>query len=724
MTRAYLFIPQKNLNEINPLFQVLSRFKSRNVALNWEKCLFRVTELEYLGHQISEKGISPSETKIQALLSFREPQNEQELRSFLGLANYMNKFIPNLATIDQPLRKLLSKGAKFEWTKDQADSFSMIKAALSNVQNLGFYRLEDKTVVIADASPHGLGALLVQYDKDNEHRVVSFASKSLTETERRYCQTEKEALAIVWAVERFQFYLLGRSFDILTDCKALSFLFATRSKPCARIERWVLRLQLFDYRVVHVAGKDNVADSLSRLATLNASPFDVNEEVIVREVTMSALASSALTWKEIKEAALSDPETLKVLESLTNGEQDSIPIEYRVLVNELCQFEDVLLRGDRIVVPLALRDRVLSAAHDGHPGITMMKNHLRSNVWWPKMDSDVEKYVKSCRGCTLVSAPDPPEAMVRSQLPSYPWHTLAVDFLGPLPEGQSLFVVIDYYSRFMEVCEMETTTSNDVIRELAIMFGRYGIPSYIKADNAPQFSADCAEIKEFCESTGFRILNTIPYWPQSNGEVERQNRSILKRLRIAQELGLNWRKELRDYLLTYHSTKHPSTGKSPGELMFGRRIKSKVPSIMIFHEDGSVRERDAVVKEKGKDYSDRKRNAKQSELQEGDVVLAKRMRKNNKLDTNFSNEEFIVKRKEGLDTIIKSSKSGKEYRRSSAHLKKVLGHDQKDLDDHSSTVAVPKNDSLSMQNDDALSEKHPSRRLRKVPSKYDDYIPH
>lgn len=422
---------------------MLSRFKSRNVALNWAKCLFRVTELEFLGHRISEKGISPSETKVRALLSFREPQNEQ----------------------------------------------------------------------------------------------------SLTKTERRYCQTEKEALAIVWAVERFQFYLLGRSFDILTDCKALSFLSATRSKPCARIERWVLRLQLFDYRVVHVAGRDNVADSLSRLASLKLVPFDVNEEIIVREVTISALTSSALSWNDIKEAALSDPETLNVLKLLANGEQDNLPIEYRVLANELCQFEVVLLRGDRIVVPRALRERVLSAAHDGHPGITMMKNHLRSNVWWPKIDSDVEKYVKSCRGCTLVSTPDPPEGMVRSQLPSYPWHTLAVDFLGPLPEGQSLFVVIDYYSRFIEVCEMETTTSNDVIRELAVMFGRYGIPNFIKADNGPQFSAECAEIKEFCESTGFKILNTIPYWPQSNGEVERQNRSILKRLRIAQELGRDWRKE-------------------------------------------------------------------------------------------------------------------------------------------------------------------------------------
>ncbi|XP_055615582.1 uncharacterized protein K02A2.6-like [Toxorhynchites rutilus septentrionalis] len=696
------------------LSEVMFRLKSRNVALNWEKCQFRVTELDFLGHRISSKGIRPSATKMRALLSFREPQNEQELRSFLGLANYMNKFIPNLATIDQPLRKLLAKDVKFEWSKEQGDSFNEIKSALSNVQNLGFYRLEDRTAVIVDASPYGLGALLVQFNRHNEHRVVSFASKSLTETERRYCQTEKEALAIVWAVERFQFYLLGRSFDIMTDCKALAFLFAIRSKPCARIERWVLRLQTFDYRVIHIAGKENVADSFSRLAVQTPRPFDVNEEIMVQEVTMSALSSTALTWKEIQDASVSDPEIKSVLDSLLK-DPDNLPIEYRVVTNELCQFEDVLLRGDRIVVPRSLRNRVLSAAHDGHPGITMMKNHLRSNVWWPKMDADVENYVKGCRGCTLVAAPDPPETMSRSQLPSYPWHTLAVDFLGPLPDGQSLFVVIDYYSRFIEVCEMESTTANDVIRELAIMCGRFGIPSFIRADNAPQFSAECTELKEFCESTGFKIVNTIPYWPQSNGEVERQNRSILKRLRIAQELGLDWRKELRDYILTYHSTKHPSTGKPPGELMFGRRIKSKVPSIMIFNEDGAVRKRDAVVKQKGKDYGDGKRKAKSSKIKEGDTVLAKRMRMSNKLDTNFSNEEYIVQSKVGSDTIIKSTSSGKEYRRNSAHLKKVLESvENKDLEDpQDGSVSEPQ-----VRDDDPIDPSSAGvhmKRIRRLP---------
>lgn len=704
--------------------------KDRNVELNWEKCKLRVTELEILGHKIGTHGISPSESKIATLRTFRQPQNEAEVRSFLGLANYMNKYIQNLATIDEPLRKLLHKDMKFEWTEDHSNAFREIKTALCRVENLGFYKVEDHTAVIADASPVGLGAILVQFDADGYHRVISFASKSLTETERRYCQTEKEALALVWSVERFQYYLLGKTFDLVTDCKVLELLFSKRSKPCARIERWVLRLQMFEYRVVYVAGKDNVADTLSRLAVREAKPFDVTEEIIIHEVSMYAAGSAALTWQEITESTNIDSEMQLVLETLETGHLQNLPVEYRVCANELSVYTNVLLRGDRIVVPFSLRRRVLATAHEGHPGITMMKNHLRSNVWWPKMDAELERYVKQCRGCTLVAAPEPPEPMRRSQLPSAPWQTIALDFLGPLPEGQHLLVVIDCYSRFMEVVEMEGTTVKGVIREISIMFSRYGMPTALKADNAPQLSSACTEFREFCVSNGIKLLNTIPYWPQSNGEVERQNRSILKRLRIAQELGQDWRAELRRYLLIYHSTKHPSTGKSPGELMFGRHIKSKLPTVINFDEDAGVRERDAVVKEKGKEYADKKRHAREHDLQEGDVVLAKRMRKTSKVDTDFSNEEFIVKRKTGTDTIIQSKESGKQYRRSSAHLKKVGNRETSDDNGNSgSTIAGNgSNDSQDKPSNKSTVETHHthrtslSKRVSNQPVRYQDYV--
>lgn len=151
--------------------------------------MYRVNELSFLGHTITAEGISPSKIKIDSIISFRRPKNETELRSFLGLANYMNKFIQDLATISEPLRQLMQKGNKFEWTDEHTRSFEKIKQAMADVKNLGYFDVNDCTVLVADASPVGLGAILAQTDTHGKPRIVNYASKSLTDTESRYCQT-------------------------------------------------------------------------------------------------------------------------------------------------------------------------------------------------------------------------------------------------------------------------------------------------------------------------------------------------------------------------------------------------------------------------------------------------------------------------------------------------------------------------------------------------------
>ncbi|XP_055633185.1 uncharacterized protein K02A2.6-like [Toxorhynchites rutilus septentrionalis] len=289
------------------------------------------------------------------------------------------------------------------------------------------------------------------------------------------------------------------------------------------------------------------------------------------------------------------------------------------------------------------------------------------------MDNQVENFVKACRGCTLVSAPNPPEPLVRKELPTQPWQQIAIDYLGPLPEGESLLVIIDYYSRYLEVIEMNNITTTSTIKELLTVFSRYGVPEMLRADNGPQFNSD--EFERFCTEYEINLERTIPYWPQMNGEVERQNRSILERLRIAQELGKDWRVELRKYLMMYHATAHLATGKAPMELMFGRKMRTKlpvVPSIAVEYEE--VRDRDSVEKEKGKRYADKKRRAKLSGIKAGDQVLVKRTKKDHKLNTDYSPEVFDVVRKEGTDVTIRSTSSGKQFRRSAAHLKVIPGN--------------------------------------------------
>ena len=177
---------------------------------------------------------------MKAALEARVPTTASEVRSFLGLVNFSARFIPNLASIAEPLRMLTRSGQKFIWGPQQGKAFQMLKAKLSNVGILAHFQKHAATEVIVNASPVGLGAVIVQTQAD-ERRVICYASRRLNRVERRYSQTEKEALGIVWACERFHQYLYGIHFEIVTDHKAVLYIYSPRSKPSARIERWVLR---------------------------------------------------------------------------------------------------------------------------------------------------------------------------------------------------------------------------------------------------------------------------------------------------------------------------------------------------------------------------------------------------------------------------------------------------------------------------------------------------
>lgn len=543
--------------------KVLNIFKERNILLNQDKCVFNVKAIKFLGHELSPDGIKPLDKYRKIVDNFREPISIEEVQSFLGLINYVNKWIPDMATKSEPLRKLLTlklgKNANITpyWGPKQAKSFLELKKSLSNIHTLGYYDPSDKTVVMADASPVGLGAVLIQSDSSGP-RVIAYGNKSLTEVEKRYCQTEKEALALVWAVEHFRMYLYGKeSFDLITDHKPLEVIFGNKSKPCARIERWVLRLQAYNFKVLFRPGKTNIADCLSRLCAVdNPQPFENGYHVnqIIQYARPCAIGMDLLI-----NASLRDNEIKLVKEALSSDNWDPLINGYRIFRTELWMHDDLLLRGNKIVIPLELRGQVLEAAHEGHPGIGAMKARLRTKVWWPKIDVDAERLVRSCKGCTLVSAPNPPLPMKRRELPSQAWIDVAIDFLGPLPSGHYLFVIVDYFSRYKEIKVMKTITSAETIKILKEIFSRLGTPSSITADNGKQFVS--ADFKSFCLELGIKIHFTTPYSPQQNGEVERQNRDILKRLRISQSQKSNWQEDLLLYLTMYNSTPHSTTAK-------------------------------------------------------------------------------------------------------------------------------------------------------------------
>lgn len=655
----------------NRLKALMNRLKEYGVFLNLEKCLFNSDKLEFLGHELSSEGIKPIKSRVLALQQFREPLNAAELRSFLGLITYVGRFIPHLASKTEPLRILLKSGNKFEWTDKQQQAFNEIKQAVCNINHLGFFDAHHKTILIADASPSGLGAVLLQENRQGERRIIGYASKSLTDLERKYFQTEKEALALVWAVERFNLYLQGTRFKLITDCKPLQFLFSPRSKPCARLERWVLRLQSYSYDIVHEPGATNLADALSRLSKSDPQPFDCENENYLQFLTNGS-SPSAIKIEEIRAKSKMDDVIREVFQALQEGIWTERAKLYKPYIMELCQSEDVLLRGERIVIPQSLQGQVLELAHEGHPGIVVMKRRLRQKVWWPLMDKEIECFVKRCKQCILVSSQSPPEPLMRTQMPEKPWTHIAVDFMGPLPSGHNLLVLVDYFSRFVEVVVMREITAKLTIQALHETFCRYGIPESMKTDNGPQFISEA--LIQFSREFGFDLIKTSPYWPQANGEVERANKALKKRLQISQETPhTDWKWDLRMYLLMYNSTPHSTTGVAPSALMFGRVLRDKLPTIPTFGKSSisfeEIRDRDRVKKFKEAEYYDQRHHAAPNPIKAGDIVVAKRMIRDNKLSCNFSPEELEVIQRTGSDVTLRSKESGRLFHRNVSHLK-------------------------------------------------------
>lgn len=343
------------------------------------------------------------------------------------------------------------------------------------------------------------------------------------------------------------------------------------------VERWVLRLQSFTYDVKYRKGSANIADSFSRLTDHHAveQAYTENDE---KFLILAILESTAIDISEIESATINDRELTLVREALRSGIWNETEIKpFEAFQNELGFVGELVVRGNKMVIPTSLRKRFLQLGHEGHPGESAMKRRLRDRVWWPGMDRDISKLVAVCEGCRLVGLPQKPEPMRCRPLPSEAWTDVAIDFLGPLPSGDYLLVIIDFFSRYKEVEIMRLITAKETADRLRRIFQRLGFPRTITLDNARQFLS--SDFGNFCKENGIFLNFTVPYWPQQNGEVERQNRSLLKRLQISCALKRDWKRDLEEYLMMYYSTPHSVTGRTPTELLMGRTIRTKIPSL-------------------------------------------------------------------------------------------------------------------------------------------------
>jgi len=363
---------------------VLGRLESAGVTLNPKKCEFSQDSLKFLGHIINKKGISADPEKVQAIKQLPPPTNISELCRVMGMINQLGKFLPNCTEVTHPMTTPLSPKDSWTWGPDQSKAFNKIKEELSeNPKVLALYNPAAQIKLSADASSYGLGGVLLQ-KVNTTWRPVAYASRSMSTTEECYAQIKKEALAITWACNKFSMYLLGRQFEIETDHKPLVPLLS--SKPLdnlpPRILRFRLRMMKYNYSISHVPGKSLfTADTLSRAPTSSknddSTSLQYEIEAFVAAI-VSNLPATSDRLDKFREAQAAD----QTLSQVINFCQTTWPEEhavgstvkpYWIIRDELSVCKQLLLRGDRIVVPSCLQQDILQRLHQGHQGVVKCK---------------------------------------------------------------------------------------------------------------------------------------------------------------------------------------------------------------------------------------------------------------------------------------------------------------------------------------------------------------
>jgi transposase InsO family protein len=503
----------------------------------------------------------------------------------------------NAAMVLAPLTKLLNKDVTYHWGPEQQSAFEKAKDLLTSSDVLVHYNPELPLILTVDASPYGVGAVLAHRIKGNE-RPIAFASRSLQKAEVAYAQVEKEGLAVIFGVQRFHKYLYGRQFTIETDHKPLLGLFG-EYKPAskvasARIQRWSLMLANYEYHLQYKAGPQiQHADGLSRM---QHSEHDKKSPPIPAEVleALNFLDESTVSSKSVAQWTNRDPVLAIVLEAVRTGvwpEAESEELApYARRRTELSVDQGCLLWGARVVLPQKARDAYLKELHECHPGIVRMKSLARSFVWWPGIDQEIELAVRSCDTCQR-NAKLPASAPLHPwEWPQEPWYRIHVDYAEL--EGNMILVIVDATTKYLDAHIVRSANSASTITKLMQTFAHLGLPRQIVSDNGTTFTS--AEMNKFAKGNGIQQIFVAPYHPSSNGLAEKAVQTIKNSLKATQ--GGTIEQRLLRVLARYRLTPHTVTGRSPAEMLFGRRPRSRLDLVKPNVRDNIIRSQARDVK--------------------------------------------------------------------------------------------------------------------------------
>lgn len=536
------------------LREVASRLTAANLSINLMKSQFCVPEVTYLGYILSKDGLRPNPDRVSSIVNFERPTSLRALRRFLGMCNYYRRFIANYSQVVKPLTDLLQdKPKSVRWNDTAEKAFVSIKELLISAPILTNPDFNLPFSVHCDASDSAIAGVLTQ-SYEGIDKPVAYFSQKLTSTQKRYCATEKEALAVLKSIEKFRCYIEGSRFSVYTDASALTYILRSSWRTSSRLCRWSIELQRHDMEIKHRRGVDNIVpDALSRAVEINE------------------IVENPADWY-----------TVMISKVQNNPEQYK---DFRVENHELKKFvssshELVDYRFEwKICIPSNLRERILFEEHDDalHLGYEKTLAKIRKKYYWPKMARDVKNYVqlcvvcKECKPCNQSQFPE----IGRQRLSTKPFQILAIDFIQSLPrskQGNShLMVVMDIFSKFALLFPIRKISAHLVCKILEEnWFRRYSAPEYLISDNASTFLSK--EFKALLEKFNVQHWTNSRHHSQSN-PVERLNRTINACIRtyVRQDQTL-WDTRISEIEHALNTTPHTATGFSPYKIIFGHEI--------------------------------------------------------------------------------------------------------------------------------------------------------
>ncbi|KAL5015646.1 hypothetical protein ScPMuIL_007270, partial [Solemya velum] len=572
--------------------QVLDCLHEAGLKLKPQKCHLFKTEVLYLGFIVSNAGVKTDPDKIERIRSWPTPCNITDVRSFLGLCCYYRKFVDNFSDIAVPLYNLTKKNTRFHWDKQCQEAFNTLKVALQESVILQYPQFDQPFILDTDSSDHSSGAILSQLH-EGEEKVISYYSTTHSAPERKYSVTRKELLAVIKAIKHFRHYLYGREFVLRTDHASLRWLMGFK-EPQGQIARWLEFLSSYQFTIEHRVGSKHLnADALSRIPVCSTITFD------------------QFGWSktDILKFQSEDP-VLQIMIELLKKHDDrphfnEISSDNKDVKSYWIQWEQLELSNDvlyrkwfdpatnetrkLLIVPPEMRNEILTLAHDsttgGHFGIKKTRDKIRQIFYWLGMRKDVTDWIKTCTICQTRKSPVPkfraPLVNIQS---SEPMEIVAIDITGPFPvtsrDNKYILVVGDLYSKWIESYPIPDQEAKTVAQVLTYkFFTRFGVPKQLHSDQGGNFESKL--FKELCSLLGINKTRTTAYRPESDGMIERFNRTMKNILsKYVQADQSDWDLHLPTVTMAYRSSIHETTGVTPNFMMLGREINTPL-NIMV-----------------------------------------------------------------------------------------------------------------------------------------------